>query len=124
MPIVELKAAKWAEIKTARNTVEYAGFIWDNSTFDSDPVSQQRISGAVQLATLNPQFTVTWTLKDNTARVLNAEQMKAVGLALGTHVEAQFTRAQTLRTQLDAAQTADEITALNWSTTRTINGTE
>lgn len=110
----EHKAFKWEEIKAARSTAEYAGFVWDGSTFDSDLVSQQKIMGAVQLAGLNPLFTVDWTLADNTVRTLSASEMAAVGVALGTHVETQYVIARGLRDQIAAAQTTAEVDAIVW----------
>jgi hypothetical protein len=108
------KTAKWLEIKQARSQAEYAGFTWDGSVFDSDAISQQRITGAVTLAQMDAAFSIGWTLADNTVRQLSAAEMKDVGTALGVHVATQFARAQDLRTQLDAAQTAEEVAAVSW----------
>jgi hypothetical protein len=110
----EIKTAKWTEIKQARSQAEYAGFTWDGSVFDSDALSQQRITGAVTLAQMDAEFSIDWTLADNTVRPLNAAQMKEVGTALGVHVATQFAHAQDLRVQLDAAQTPEEVAALGW----------
>jgi hypothetical protein len=108
------KTAKWLEIKQTRSQAEYAGFTWDESVFDSDALSQQRITGAVTLAQMDAGFSIGWTLADNTVRHLSAAQMKEVGAALGVHVATQFAHAQDLRTQLDAAQTAEQVAALGW----------
>jgi hypothetical protein len=112
--IPELKTAKWFEIKQARSQAEYAGFTWDGSTFDSNAISQQRITGAVTLAQMDAGFSIGWTLADNMVRQLSAAQIKEVGAALGEHVATQFAQAQDLRTQLDAAQTAEEVAAVSW----------
>lgn len=110
------KASKWEEIKAARSAAEYAGFVWDGSTFDSDLVSQQKIMGAAQLAGLNPSFTVDWTLADNTVRTLDAPEMTAVGVSLGAHVEAQYVIARGLREQITTAQSIAEVDAIVWPT--------
>lgn len=109
-----LKAAKWDEIKAARTAAEYGGFTWDGSPFDSDSASQQRIIGASQLATLTPELEIDWTLADNTVRTLNAQQMNEVGIALGVHVNAQYVHARTLRQQISAAQTTQELESIVW----------
>lgn len=109
------KDAKWEEIKAAREAAEFGGFTWDGSTFDSDPLSQQRIAGAVQLASLDPTgFTIDWTLADNTFRTLNAQEMTAVGVAMGQHVNAQHVKARILRQQIEAATTEAELDAIVW----------
>ena len=110
----DLKDAKWKEIKAARSTAEYGGFTWDVSTFDSDQISQGRITGAVTLAQMNSAFTIGWTLADNTVRTLSAADMILVGQALGMHVAAQFATGQALRVQIEAAATAEEVSAIVW----------
>lgn len=111
----QIKDAKWEEIKKSRTDAEYAGFVWDGSTFDSDPLSQQKIIGASQLASLNPElFSIDWTLADNTVRTLNAQEMNAVGIALGQHVNAQYVKARGLRQQIEAATSRDAVNAVAW----------
>lgn len=110
----QLKAAKWDEIKAAREAAEYGGFTWDGSTFDSDAASQQKIIGASQMANLTPGFEIDWTLADNTVRTLNATEMNSVGIALGQHVNAQYVHARNLRQQIEAATSAQEVQAIVW----------
>lgn len=108
------KTQKWVEIRGARDAAEFGGFTWDGSTFDSDATSQSRIMGAAQLAQLDPTFTVDWTLADNSVRTLSADDMVAVGVALGQHVATQHATARTLRAQIQAAATAAEVAAVVW----------
>jgi hypothetical protein len=110
----DLKSAQWGLIKQARSQAEYAGFTWDGSTFDSDTLSQNRITGAVTLAQLSPGFTIHWTLADNSTRTLNQADMIAVGVALGQHVQTQFTKAQALRLQIETASTPEQVAAVVW----------
>lgn len=114
----ELKEARWTLIKQARDDAEQAGFLWDGSTFDSDMVSQSRIQGASQLATLaliNSQpFSIGWTLADNSVRTLDAQAMIAVGTAMGQHINDQHAKGRMLRAQLDAAITPEDIEAVEW----------
>jgi len=110
----ELKDAQWTLIKRSRSAAEYAGFMWDGSTFDSDAVSQNRITGAVTLAQLSSAFTIDWTLATNQVRTLNQSEMLQVGAALGVHVQTQFAKGQSLRVQIDAATTQAEVEAIVW----------
>ena len=110
----ELKDAQWTLIKRFRSATEYAGFTWDGSTFDSDAVSQNRITGAVTLAQLSSAFTIDWTLATNQVRTLNQSEMLQVGAALGVHVQTQFAKGQSLRVQIDAATTQAEVEAVVW----------
>lgn len=109
-----VKDMAWGSTKALRTQKEAAGFTWDGSVLDSDQVSQQRIMGAVQLAGMNPAFTIPWTLQNNTVRTLNAAEMMAVGAALGAHVAAIFARAQELRLEIYAATTIADVEAITW----------
>jgi hypothetical protein len=114
-PLIAVKEAKWLQIKDARNSAEYGGFLWNGYVFDSDPVSQQRISGAVQLSQIVPNYSVDWTLKNNTTVTLNAQDMLAVGVALGEHVSATHQTARILREQIEQASTNAQVDAITWS---------
>lgn len=114
----DAKTLHWSEIKRQRSEIEYGGFVWDGSTFDSDETSRGRIQGAVSLALIaqgaGQPFSIDWTLADNTTRTLSGEEMIAVGLALGTHVATAFEIARQLREQIDAATTLQEVFAVVW----------
>lgn len=110
----DLKAEKWRNIKFNRDQAERGGFTWDGSKFDSDPTSQQRIAVAVQMAQMNPAFTTVWTLADNSTRLLSAQDLFSVGLAMGAHVAGIFTHAQALRDQIATAATVQEVEAIVW----------
>lgn len=113
--LAKARALQWAKIKAARETAEFGGFTWDGSRFDSDLTSQSRIQGAVQLAGLDPvNFSLDWTLADNSVRALNAQDMTAVGAALGAHVAAQHALGRTLRSQIEAASSPAAIDAIAW----------
>ena len=108
----DFKDARWAEVRRERDSAEFGGFTWDGSRFDSDALSQQRITGAVTLAMMNSAYLVDWTLADNTVRSLNAADMIAVGVALGQHVNACHERGRVLRGEIEVALTAEELGVL------------
>lgn len=110
----DFKAAQWGLIKQSRSFAEYAGFTWDGAIFDSDAVSQNRITGAVTLAQMSTAFSIDWILANNTVRVLNQVDMLQVGAALGNHVADQFSKGVTYRTAIDAASTVAEVQAVVW----------
>lgn len=114
----EDRAQAWSRIKSARESVEFGPFAWGGQTFDGDSESQRRIQGAAQLATLaqatGQPFSIDWTLADNTQATLTAAEMIGVGVALGQHVNGAHGIARTLRTQIDAATTPEELEAIQW----------
>lgn len=110
----EIRAQQLELIKKSRTQAEYAGFTWDGSQFDSDQLSQARITGAVSLAMMSPTFSIVWTLFDNTTRTLGQVEMMQVGGALGAHVATQFAIGVALREQISAATTKEEIESVVW----------
>ncbi len=113
-----LKQDKWQSIKQQRDSSEFSGFTWDGSTFDSDQISQSRIQGAVQLASMSinaeQPFSIEWTLADNSTRILSAEQMLAVGVALSQHVSLQHSKARLLRSSIESCETKEELENITW----------
>lgn len=114
-----LKARKWAEIKAARGTQESAGFTVEGvGTFDSDADSRARIIGAVTAAKIakdeGQPFSVEWTLADNTAVMLDADQVISVGFAMLTHITSTHEKGRTLRSAITAAEDVDSLNAITW----------
>ncbi len=112
----DLRAEKWADIKAQRDAVEFGGFDWDGSRFDSDAISQGRITGAVQLAQIAGEgWSIDWTLADNSVRTLSHTDMSAVGITLGEHVGHVHDIARELRVRINAAKSAEELDAITWT---------
>lgn len=112
--IGQAKAEKWQKIKAARDDAEFGGFDWDGSRFDSNQKSQARILGAVQMAALAQDYSVDWTLADNTVRTLSASDLSEVGIALAAHVAAQHAKARAMRQRIDAAATIEQLKLIAW----------
>lgn len=110
----DLRAAKWSEIKMARNEAEFGVFDWDGSRFDGDAVSQNRIRASVKSAAGDSGFFTHWTLSDNTVRRLDVTDMAAVGAALDAHVDTQHARARSLRAQINATTSAEQLENITW----------
>lgn len=114
----ERKAQAWERIKAAREQEEFGVFAWGGGTFDCDQISQQRIQGAAQLASLamvaGQPFSIDWTMADNSTMTLGASDMIGVGMAMGAHINACHTKSRLLRNQINAAASAEEIEAITW----------
>lgn len=112
------RAAKWSQIKAARDAHENGGFDTAWGRFDSDPTSQTKLIGAAQLASIalaqGAPFGIEWTLQDNTSVPLDALQMISVGVALAAHIDAAHQRGRQLRAQIEAAATLQDLEAIQW----------
>lgn len=107
--------------KRARDDHEQAGVtVTPHGTFDSDPDSQRKISGAVVMAMLALQnseaFAMDWRLKDNSIVTLDALGMIEVGVAVGQHVAACQGRKNALDALIDAATTVEDLDAIDVTT--------
>jgi len=114
-PLDVLRAEQWLKIKEARAEAESAGVTVGEYTFDSDPASQSKVQGAMQLTQYVPDdWTVDWTLADNTVITLSKNGLIALALSLGSHVQDVYAKARDLRLAIDSASTAEEILAVCW----------
>jgi hypothetical protein len=114
----QLKAFKWAQIKKARGFAEGGRFTHNGFVFDSDPLSIQRLSGAVLMALIAEQahqpFSVDWTLADNTVHTFSGTEIIQIGLALGAHVSNVHSVARGLRQEINSAANPQEVAVIKW----------
>ena len=113
------RARKWADIKAERDRLECGGFDMPGiGRFDSDADSRARIVGAVTAAKIakdaSQPFNVEWTLADNTAVMLDADQVISVGFAMLTHTTSTHEKGRNLRSAIVAAEDAESLDAITW----------
>jgi hypothetical protein len=84
---------------------------------NSDADSRGKINGLVMMALLAKQAGVTFgqgfTLADDTTVQLNADQMIALGVAVGTYVSRVHGRARVLKEAIAAAETVEDVNAID-----------
>lgn len=114
----DCQAAKWVEIKRARQAALNAPLVTPFGAFDADSAGQDNISRGVllanNLAALGYPVAINFTLHDNSVKVLDAPAMVQVGLLLGGRVQLIRDKATALREQIDAATTAAHLDAITW----------
>lgn len=108
------KQKAWNAIKREREAAEFSDFEWGGYTFQCDEVSQRRIQGAVQLAAIDPDMTLEWTLADNSVQTFTAAEYVQIGQALATHVSQCHERGRILRQEINQAATESELEAIVW----------
>ena len=110
--IDELKAQKKVEIAAARYEAETGGCTVDGVTVATDRGSQALLTAAVVSARLDPEFKTRWKCADGHFVTLDAYQLRAIGDAVIAHVERCFAREGELCELIDAAQTPEELDAI------------
>jgi len=108
------KAAKWKAIKLARDAEEFGTFEWGGYIFQCDPISQQRLQGAVQLSHENALLTLDWTLENNSVQTFTAAEYIAIGDKLADHVNAVHVRGRMLRIQINECTDEAGLEAIVW----------
>lgn len=103
----QIKAQKWAEIKSERDRIEFGGFTFEGHMYDSDQVSQGRILGAASAG-----LGQVWTLADNTTVNLTAEQLVQLYQALQIHIAIAHERGRTAREAIMSATTKEDVEAV------------
>lgn len=113
--IEELKLIKRSEINAARDAAEQGGFEYMGKTFDSDPISCQRISTAAQAMAFAPEETaIVWTCQDNTTISLNKTQLSGLVAALAQWSNTCHQKATALKAEIEKAQTKEELDKITW----------
>lgn len=115
LTLEELKLAKRSEINAARDAAEQGGFEYMGKTFDSDPISCQRISTAAQAMAFAPEETaIVWTCQDNTTISLNKTQLSGLVAALAQWSNTCHQKATALKAEIEKAQTKEELDKITW----------
>lgn len=107
-------------VMARRDRAEWSGCETAVGRVDSDPDSQRKLGGAVQMAMIaqaaGAPFSIEWTLQDNTTALPDAAAMIQMGLAVGQHVSACHAHCLALKAAIDAAVDQDSLLAIDIDT--------
>ena len=101
--LAERKAAMKAAITARRWVVETAGITVSGANISTDTQTQAKLSGALQLVQADNTVLIDWKGSDGSWVQLNASAVTAIAVAVGSHVQACFTREKELHTAVDNA---------------------
>lgn len=114
----ELKANKWSEIKALRDKIEQSGCPFKDTFIDSDLISVSRINVACIAAqaalTSGQEFSIDWTMKDNSTRKLTAVEVIEMSSALASWSNTCHEKGRLLREQIEAATTVEDLEKIKW----------
>lgn len=102
------RAVKWEAIKVERDALEFGGFMYKGGRYDSDQVSQGRITGAASAG-----IDQTWTLADNTTAELSASQLQQLYAVLQAHIASVHERGRIARQLIYEAETKEQVEEIN-----------
>lgn len=115
--VIEQRVLVWGAVREARDRAEWWGCSTPLGRADSDPDSQRKVAGAVQLAMIAQSggvpFSIDWTMQDNSSVTHDAAAMITLGVAVGQHVAACHAVALAKRSAIEAAENIEALTAID-----------
>jgi hypothetical protein len=116
-PLESLRAAKLAALADRRWRAENGGVVIGGAPVRTDATSQAKITGAVSLFDNDPEMAaIDWEAVPGVWVTFDAATMKAIGVAVGRHVQACFSRAKALSGEIVAAADATALDAVDIET--------
>jgi hypothetical protein len=113
MDLARAKQAKGRELSWRRDKAICAGMVFNGMPLATDSESRGFITGAAVQAQIDPDYTCQWKAGGQFV-TLNAATILAVAVAVREHVQDQFDREAALLAEVGAAETVDEVKAVNW----------
>ena len=114
----QLKAAKWAGIKVARNKEIVSPLVTNYGVFDADEKAANNITKAVvlaqTLASVGQPVAIGYTLANNTVVTLGLSEMVTVGLTLAGREQSVRNKATGLRALIESASTESALAGVTW----------
>ena len=96
-----------AYIRQRAYELEIEGMELNGAQLSTGRDDQAMLSGAVNFMSLNPDATIDWQGADGAFVTLNKAQVEGIASAVGTHVQAHFTRRKELSEALDVTHDRD-----------------
>lgn len=115
--LMDMKRMKTVRVTELRKTTSESGCETSFGWMDTTVASQTNIQAAFTMATLaiasGQPFSISWRRLDNTEVTLNALDMITMGREVVAHVERAYRHSWSLKSQIEAATTVEELEALN-----------
>lgn len=115
------KVNKRAQINAARDAEEATGFDYLGKRFDSDAQAIKRLYGAAMAAqsaiaggAVATDPFVDWTCADGTVLTMTYAQTAGVIAAMASVGNALHIKARTLKAQIEAAETVEDVEEVQW----------
>ena len=111
--LAESKAAKLAELASARYTEEIGGIVVGSVTIATDRESQAMMTGAYVSLKQGLMQSVNWKGDDGWVTATLTE-IEPIAQAVGQHIQVCFAKESQLAAQVAAAETVEAVNAIVW----------
>ena len=111
----EVKEQKINELKAVRDAKEMEPVLYAARKFDFDSKSYERITAAIYALDMQgATSTISWTLADNSSTPVTANDLRGVIAAAAVRSDALHTAYRALKSQVQAAETVDDVNNIMW----------
>lgn len=114
IPLSELKAAALQAIRDRRWVAENAGVTLGGQAIRTDERTQSKVTGGLELFRQSGALvSLDWEAQPGVFATLDQPTLAAIGVAIGTHVQACFTRSRELSEAVTAAGSTAALQAID-----------
>lgn len=112
-PLEEVQAAKLAELKTTRDTLETEPIEYNGSRYDYDDKARDRINAAIIALDISGQ-SIEWTTADNTNVLVTADDLRAVVANVAVRSNQLHVKYRELKEQIEACEDKESLDEIQW----------
>lgn len=109
----EIVAAKLAELKTTRDTLETEPVEYNGNRYDYDDKARDRINAAIIALDITGQ-SIEWTTADNTNVAVTAQDLRNIIAAVAVRSNDLHVKYRNLKEQVLTCSTAEEVAKIAW----------
>lgn len=112
-PLEEVQAAKLAELKATRDTLETEPIEYNGNHYDYDDKARDRINSAIIALSITGQ-SIEWTTADNTNVLVTADDLRGVIANVAVRSNELHGKYRSLKEQVLTCTTAEEVAEIVW----------
>lgn len=112
-PLEEVQAAKLAELKATRDTLETEPIEYNGNHYDYDDKARDRVNAAIIALDITGQ-SIEWTTADNTNVAVTAQDLRNIIAAVALRSNILHVKYRELKELVLACTTAEEVAEIAW----------
>lgn len=113
-PLDEIKEIKIMEINDKKQEAVLQGFTYQDKIYQCSTYDQTLILGKVTQLSIAPSESISWIAMDNTVTTFTSQEFMAFATALAGAIEEITFKARSLKDQVTACTTKEEVEAVVW----------
>lgn len=113
-PLEEVQAAKLAELKATRDTLETEPIEYNGNHYDYDDKARDRVNAAIIALDITGQ-SIEWTTADNTNVAVTADDLRGIVANVAVRSNDLHVKYRELKEQVENCTTKEELDKIQWN---------